>query len=229
MFYRTWVYPFPQIIFLSPALLTTHCKFNYAYFIVCTNFSDHTSKKLVTRTWNCRIRTTLTLKGYFQFVSQDPDVPALDSCSFWAVSALASRLLLGGLGLGLLLPRSRFWGVSCTIVRRCCDCTARSAPTTNVQTRLQHITNHQCLNGCAPPYLSEHCTPVSSADTRQRLRSANRHLLAVPRFRLNTYGRRAFSVVGPMAWDCLPDFIRDPTSSTDCFRHPLKTYLFVRY
>jgi len=36
--------------------------------------------------------------------------------------------------------------------------------------------------------------PVSSADTRRHLRSANRHLLAVPRFPLNTYGRRAFSV-----------------------------------
>ena len=40
--------------------------------------------------------------------------------------------------------------------------------------------------------LSEHCIPVSSADTRRHLRSANRHLLAVPRFTLNTYGRRAF-------------------------------------
>jgi len=37
---------------------------------------------------------------------------------------------------------------------------------------------HQCLNGRAPPYLSEHCIPVSSVDTRRRLRSANRHLLA---------------------------------------------------
>jgi len=27
--------------------------------------------------------------------------------------------------------------VSCTVVRRCCDCTASSAPTTNVQTRLE--------------------------------------------------------------------------------------------
>ena len=69
------------------------------------------------------------------------------------------------------------------------------------------VTVHQCLNGRAPPYLSELCTPVSSADTRRHLRSANRHLLAVPRFRLNTYGRRAFLVVGP-------HFIRDPTSST---------------
>jgi len=59
----------------------------------------------------------------------------------------------------------------------------------------------QCLNGRAPPYLSEHCIPVSSADTRQHLRSANRHLLAVPRFRLNAYGRRAFHVAGPMAWN----------------------------
>jgi len=41
---------------------------------------------------------------------------------------------------------------------------------------------------------------------RRHLRSANRHLLAVPRFLLNTYGRRAFSVAGPMAWNSLPDF-----------------------
>jgi len=50
------------------------------------------------------------------------------------------------------------------------------------------VTVHRCLNGRAPPYLSEHCIPVSSADRRRHLRSANRHLLAVPRFRLNTYG-----------------------------------------
>ena len=85
-------------------------------------------------------------------------------------------------------------------------------------------TVHQCLNGRAPPYLSEHCIPVSSADTRRHLRSANRHLLAVPRFRLNTYGRRAFSAAGTHS----PYFIRDPTSSTDCFRRLLKTYLFAR-
>ena len=47
--------------------------------------------------------------------------------------------------------------------------------------------------------------------------------------RLNTYGRRAFSADGPMAWNSLPDFIRDPTSSTDCYRRLLKTYLFARY
>ena len=63
---------------------------------------------------------------------------------------------------------------------------------------------------------------------RRHLRSANRHLLAVPRFPLNTYGRRAFSVGGPMAWNALPYSIRDPTSSTDCSMHLRKTYLFAR-
>jgi len=50
------------------------------------------------------------------------------------------------------------------------------------------VTVHQCLNGRAPPYLLEHCIPVSSADMRRHLCSANRHLglLAVPYFRLNT-------------------------------------------
>jgi len=48
--------------------------------------------------------------------------------------------------------------------------------------------------------------------------SSNINLLAVLRFRLNTYGRRAFSVACPMAWNSLPDFIRDPTSSTDSFK-----------
>jgi len=84
------------------------------------------------------------------------------------------------------------------------------------------VTVHQCLNSRAPPYLSEHCILVSSADTRRHLRSANHHLLAVPRFWLNTHGHRAFSVAGPMAWNSLPDFSRDPARSTDCLHVYLK-------
>jgi len=36
-------------------------------------------------------------------------------------------------------------------------------------------------------------------------------------------------MMGLTAWNSLPDFIRNPTSSTDCFRRLLKTYLFARY
>ena len=48
-----------------------------------------------------------------------------------------------------------------------------------------------CLNGRAPLYLSDYCVPAAGADTRRQLRSSNRHLLAVPHYRLNT------SIAGP--------------------------------
>ena len=88
---------------------------------------------------------------------------------------------------------------------------------------------YRCLNGRALPYLSHYCVPLASAATRRHLRSANRQLLAVPRYRLDTYGCRAFSVAGPTVWNSLPDFILDPTISAECFRRLLKTYLFARY
>jgi len=91
------------------------------------------------------------------------------------------------------------------------------------------VTVYRCLNGRAPPYLSKYCVSAAGVDTRQHLRFANRQLLAVPRYRLNTYGCRAFSVAGPKVWNCLPDFIRDLTISADSFRRLLITYLFALY
>jgi len=35
---------------------------------------------------------------------------------------------------------------------------------------------------------SDYCVAAAGADTRRQLRSSNRQLLAVPRYRLNTYG-----------------------------------------
>ena len=90
------------------------------------------------------------------------------------------------------------------------------------------FSDKQQKRGCAPPYLSDYSVPVAGADTRRHLRSTNRQLLAVPRYRLNTYGRWAFSVASPTVWNSLLDFIRDPTISSDCFRRLLKTYLFAR-
>ena len=79
---------------------------------------------------------------------------------------------------------------------------------------------HRCLDGRAQPYLSDYCVPVASAATRRHLRSADHQLFALPRYHLNTYGRRAFSVAGPTVWISLPYFIRDPTMM-------LKTNLFA--
>ena len=54
-----------------------------------------------------------------------------------------------------------------------------------------------CLVGAAPEYLMELCHPVGSAVGRQCLWSASRGDLVVPRFRLQTFGHRAFAVSGP--------------------------------
>ena len=61
-----------------------------------------------------------------------------------------------------------------------------------------------CLVGAAPENPMELCHPVGSAVGRQCLRSASRGDLVVPRFRLQTFGHRAFSVSGPQIWNSLP-------------------------
>ena len=58
-----------------------------------------------------------------------------------------------------------------------------------------------CNVGAAPEYLMELCHRVGSAVGRQCLRSASRGDLVVPRFRLQTFGHRAFAVSGPRIWN----------------------------
>ena len=82
------------------------------------------------------------------------------------------------------------------------------------------VTVHRCLNGRAPLYLSDYCVAAAGADTRRQLRSSNRQLLAVPRYRLNTYGCRVFSVAGPTIWHSLPDFFPGPDHQRRLFRTP---------
>jgi len=88
------------------------------------------------------------------------------------------------------------------------------------------VTVHRCLQGKAPKYLVNCCHPTSDVASRQRLRSSSRHHLVVPRHRCSTLGRRAFSVASPMAWNALPDDLRDSSLSADNFRKTLKTHLF---
>jgi len=89
---------------------------------------------------------------------------------------------------------------------------------------------HRCLQGTAPNYLIDCCTPVSDVVCQQRLRSASRLQLVVPRHRLTTLGRRAFAVMGPTIWNSLPvpDDLRAQQNS-DCFCRHLKAFLFSNY
>jgi len=90
----------------------------------------------------------------------------------------------------------------------------------NVPEQVQYklaVTVHRCLQDQAPKYLVDHCIPVSDVASRQRLRSASRCFLTVPRLRRSTFGRRAFAVGGPMAWYSLPDNLRDLSFSSSSF------------
>ena len=85
-----------------------------------------------------------------------------------------------------------------------------------------------------PSYLADYCVPVSTVPGRQRLRSASRRQVIVPRqsvytlvpcVRRSTFGARAFAIAGPTVWNSLPDSLRDPDVGPDQFRRDLKTHL----
>ena len=86
-----------------------------------------------------------------------------------------------------------------------------------------------CVVGTAPEYLKELCHPVSSAVGRQCLRSASRGDLTVPRYRLQTFGHRAFAVSGPQIWNSLPLKIRQSCDNLLLFKKKLKAHLFQQF
>ena len=65
-----------------------------------------------------------------------------------------------------------------------------------------------------------------SSDCPSRtLRSLDTSLLTVPRFSLETFGERSFSVFGPTVWNSLPLSLRK-TQCFTTFKRKLKTHLF---
>jgi len=96
-------------------------------------------------------------------------------------------------------------------------------------TLLVIVTTVLPLHGQAPRYLADHLITSSDVTSRLRLCSANRHQLIVPRCRLNTYGRLAFSIVSPLVWISLPGELRYPVCGPDSFKQFLKTIPFNLY
>jgi len=91
------------------------------------------------------------------------------------------------------------------------------------------MTVHRCLNNKAPHYLADSCIPVSSLAGRQRLRSAQRHRLDVPRHHCTTLGCRSFAVAGPTVWNLLPDNIRKAGCAEATFKQMLKTFFLTQH
>ena len=77
----------------------------------------------------------------------------------------------------------------------------------------------------SPQYLAECCVAVSELAGRQRLRSAQRRQLDVPRYQRSTFGRRAFSVAGPTVWNSLPNELKNATD--EAFSRLLKHFCSV--
>ena len=77
--------------------------------------------------------------------------------------------------------------------------------------------------------MTDCCIHTSDIARRQHLWSAGCHQLFVPRHRRSMFGRRAFFVAGPAAWNLLPDYLRDPSRSFDSFSRDLKIFIFSFY
>jgi len=85
---------------------------------------------------------------------------------------------------------------------------------------------YRCLHGLALPYLANELQPVSTLDTRRRLRSATTNALVVPPTRLSTVGDRAFPVATARVWNSLPVSVTS-AATLNIFKQRLKTELFI--
>ena len=82
------------------------------------------------------------------------------------------------------------------------------------------LITYKALRGQAPTRMQELLQPYQPS---RNLRSSSKNLLIKPRFNLNSYGKRAFSVAAPDLWNLLPEDIK--TSCTvDIFNANLKHF-----
>ena len=81
---------------------------------------------------------------------------------------------------------------------------------------------YRAVNGQAPEYL---CQLLHSYTPTRALRSADQHLLQVPRTRRKNCGDRAFASVAPALWNSLPVDVKCSQTVLG-FRKKLKTHLF---
>lgn len=94
----------------------------------------------------------------------------------------------------------------------------------------QRITYKLCIfmysavHGRCPSYITELLVPISALHNRARLRSFTSGAYDVPRVRTQ-FGKRAFSVAAPAAWNRLPPMVRS-APTVDIFKRMLKAHLF---
>ena len=68
---------------------------------------------------------------------------------------------------------------------------------------------------------------LDERQTTNEKQTPNRNLLVKLYFNLNSYGKRAFSVLAPELWNNLPEDIKS-ANSIDDFKRKFKAFLFKR-
>ena len=83
-----------------------------------------------------------------------------------------------------------------------------------------------------PALFTIHWLPVKywiEFQTLKHSMSANEAcVLKVPKFKHGTFCKHAFTVCGPLAWNCLPKVIR-LCDEIEAFKWTLKTHLFIKF
>jgi len=90
-----------------------------------------------------------------------------------------------------------------------------------VEYRIQYkilVITYKALHNQAPHYI---CELIQRYSPSRALRSSTKNLLVQPRYQLESYGQRAFSIASPKLWNNLPDSI-----SINIFKKELKTNFY---
>ena len=83
---------------------------------------------------------------------------------------------------------------------------------------------YKCMNGLAPDYL---INLFSIHPNGQSLRSRNIYQrLIIPQTKRKTFADRSFSVMDPLLWNQLPNFLKQLTTVNQ-FKRNLKTFIFT--
>ena len=83
---------------------------------------------------------------------------------------------------------------------------------------------YKCLHGISPKTMNP-CRSVAVIEG-ESLRSKARGQLDVSHLKMSTYGRRAFSFASPLAWNSLPNYLKDIRFTLVMFKRSLKTFCF---
>ena len=93
-----------------------------------------------------------------------------------------------------------------------------------IRSRIEYkiaIITYKTLHGDGPQYLKELLVPIQH---QRSLRSSKKCLLKVPKFKLESGGKRSFSYAAPIVWNSLPEDLKSMNISS--FKRNLKTFLF---